>query len=120
MNYMLLIYDTPATARPSEAEQTEMMGAYFAFTQEIVNSGELVAGEPLQGPETASIVTVRGGQTTVTDGPFAETKEVLGGFYIVNVPTLERAQELAAKIPGAKTGSVEVRPLLEMPAPVER
>jgi hypothetical protein len=119
MNYMLLIYDTPATARPTEAEQAEMMGAYFAFTQEIVNSGELVAGEPLQGPETASKVTVRGGQTTVTDGPFAETKEVLGGFYIVNVASLERAQELAAKIPGAKTGSIEVRPLLAMPAAVE-
>jgi hypothetical protein len=97
-----------------------MMGAYYAFTQEIVASGELVAGEPLQGPETGSRVTVRGGQTTVTDGPFAETKEVLGGFYIVNVPTVERAQELAAKIPGAKTGTVEVRPLLEMPATVER
>jgi hypothetical protein len=120
MNYMLLIYDTPATARPSEAEQAEMMGAYYAFTQEVVSSGELVAGEPLQGPETASTVTVRGGEPTVTDGPFAETKEVLGGFYIVNVPTLERAQELAAKIPGAKTGMIEVRPLLELPARVER
>ena len=120
MNYMLLIYDAPATARPSEAEQPEMMGAYFAFTQEIVNSGELVAGEALQGPETASSVAVRGGQTSVTDGPFAETKEVFGGFYIVNVATLERAQELAAKIPGAKTGTVEVRPVLEMPAAVER
>jgi hypothetical protein len=120
MNYMLLIYDAPATTAPTDAEQAEMMGAYFAFTQEIVDSGELVAGEPLQGPETASTVTVRGGETTVTDGPFAETKEVLGGFYIVNVPTLERAQELAAKIPGAKTGKVEVRPVLEMPARVER
>jgi hypothetical protein len=119
MNYMLLIYDTPATARPTDAEQAEMMGAYFAFTQEIVESGELVAGEPLQGPETASTVTVRGGQTAVTDGPFAETKEVLGGFYIVSVPTVERAQELAAKIPGAQSGRIEVRPLLEMPARVE-
>jgi hypothetical protein len=120
MNYMLLIYDTPATTPPSEAEGAEMMGAYYAFTQEIVASGELVAGEPLQGTETASTVTVRNGQTTVTDGPFAETKEVLGGFYIVNVPTLERAQELAAKIPGAKTGKIEVRPLMEVPARAER
>src|SRR4029453_19451079 len=116
MNYMLLIYDNPAPPRPTEKKQTERMGAYFAFTQEIVNSGELVAGEPLQGPETASFVTVREGQTTVTDGPFAETKEVLGGFYIVNVPTLERAQELAAKMPGAKTGKGEGRPVLEVPA----
>ena len=64
-----------------------MMGAYFAFTQEIVASGEMVAGDPLQGIETASTVTVRGGDTIVTDGPFAETKEVLGGYYIVNVDT---------------------------------
>ena len=81
MNYMLLIYDAPATAPPDRRpSRAEMMGAYFAFTQEIVNSGELVAGEPLQGIETASTVTVRGGRHTVTDGPFAETKEVLGGY----------------------------------------
>jgi hypothetical protein len=114
MNYMLLIYDTPATARPTEAEGAEMMGAYFAFTQEIVNSGELVAGEPLQGPETASTVTVRGGQTTVTDGPFAETKEVLGGFYLIDVPDLDEAISFAAAVPAARRGgSVEVRPLVE-------
>jgi len=116
MNYILLIYgDRAAGQYATEAEQAQMMGEYFAFTQSIVDSGEMVAGEPLQGIETASTITVRGGETTVTDGPFAETKEVLGGFYIVNVDSVERAQELAAQIPGAKTGKVEVRPLMEVP-----
>jgi len=115
MNYMLLIYDTPATARPTEAEQTEMMGAYFAFTQEIVNSGELVAGEPLQGPETASKVTVRDGQTTVTDGPFAETKEQIGGYDVLECADLGAAVEAAAAHPLARTAKVEVRPFWDAP-----
>ena len=81
MNYILLIYGDPAgNDTTTEAEQAQMMGEYFAFTQEIVDSGEMVSGEPLQGPETASTVSVRAGETTVTDGPFAETKEVLGRF----------------------------------------
>jgi hypothetical protein len=115
---MLLIYTDPTAFDPDKVDAVH--GEYFAFTQSIVQSGELVAGDALQGSDTATTVRVRNGKASSTDGPFAETKEVLGGFYIVNVPTLERAQELAAKIPGAKTGSVEVRPLLEMPAPVER
>jgi hypothetical protein len=89
MNYMLLIYEEPdAWAGASEAEVNQMMGDYFAFTQEIVDSGEMISGDPLQGVETASTVTVRGGDTIVTDGPFAETKEVLGGYYLVKVDSL--------------------------------
>ena len=114
MKYMLLIYSDPAT-EPSGAENEQMMGDYFAFTQRIVESGELISGEPLQGRETASTVRLRGGDRTVTDGPFAETKEVLGGFYMVDVDSLERAQELAAQIPTAAFGSIEVRPLMELP-----
>ena len=91
------------------------MGEWFAFTQRIVDSGEMVSGEPLQGTETATTVSVRDGETIVTDGPFAETKEVLGGFYLVDVTSLERAHELAAELPSAKYGRTEIRPLMEIP-----
>ena len=115
--YMLLIYapvDGPATG--SDPEES---AKWFEYTQALQEAGVRVAGDALQGTETATTVRVRNGKASTFDGPFAETKEVLGGFYIVNVASLERAQELAAKIPGAKTGSIEVRPLLAMPAPVE-
>ncbi len=95
------------------------MGEWFAFTQRIVESGEMVAGDPLQGIETATTVTVRDGETIVTDGPFAETKEVLGGYYIVDVDSLERAQELGAQLPSARYGRTEVRPLMELPPRAE-
>ena len=112
MKYMLLIYTDPAAFNPAEGEKT--MAEYMAFTQEIQDSGEMVAGDPVQGAETATTVRVRDGKRTTTDGPFAETKEVLGGYYIVDVKDLDRAVELAAKIPDARTGSVEVRPVLDM------
>ncbi len=115
MNYMLLIYDDPQFyASATEAEVGAEMGDYFAFTQRIVDSGEMVAGDPLQGIETATTVTLRDGERVVTDGPFAETKEVLGGYYVVNVDTVERAQELAAQIPAVRHGRVEVRPIMDM------
>ena len=117
MRYMLLIYADPsADATMTEAEGGRMMADYFAFTQSLVESGELLAGDPLQGLETATTVRVRGGSTTTTDGPFAETKEVLGGYYLVECPDLDRALQLAARIPHAARGSVEVRPIQEMPA----
>ena len=78
-----------------------------------MESGERLRGEPLQGDETAPTVRVRGGRTASTDGPFAETKEVLGGYYLVECKDLDRAIELAARIPGAHGGSVEVRPVME-------
>jgi hypothetical protein len=114
MKYLLLIYSDP-TIQMTDAESNEMMGEYFAFTHSIVESGEMLAGEPLQGRETATTVAVRDGEAIVTDGPFAETKEVLGGFYMVDTVSLERAQVLAGEIPTAKFGRVEVRPLLEIP-----
>jgi hypothetical protein len=112
MKYMLLIYNDPATWNPADGDK--IMAEYMAFTQEILDSGEMVAGDPLQGTETATSVRVRNGKRTTTDGPFAETKEVLGGYYIVDVKDLDRAVELAGKIPDSRTGSVEVRPVVDM------
>jgi hypothetical protein len=114
VKYMLLIYGS-ADGEPklSEDEERTMMADYFAFTQRIVETGEMVAGEPLHDAITS--VRVRGESTLVTDGPFAETKEILGGFYLVDVASLERAHELAAQIPSAKWGRIEVRPLMELP-----
>jgi hypothetical protein len=106
MKYMLLIYGDP-NAPGDEGMHNE----YMKFTQEILDSGEMVAGDALQGTDTATTVRVDGGKRATTDGPFAETKEVLGGFYVVDVKDLDRAIELAAKVPGARTGSVEVRPV---------
>jgi hypothetical protein len=115
MRYMLLIYTDPAEeAGRTEAEEAAVMGDYYAFTQSIVDSGEMRGGDPLQPITTATTVRVRGGRTTPTDGPFAETKEVLGGYYIVDCADLDRALELAARIPAARTGSVEVRPIQEL------
>jgi hypothetical protein len=116
MKYMLLIYSEEGAERTgTEAEQEAAMGEWFAFTQRIVDSGEMVSGEPLQEVATATTVAVRDGKTIVTDGPFAETKEVLGGYYLVDVESLERAQELAAELPSAKYGRTEVRPLMILP-----
>jgi len=119
MKYMLLIYSDPkGWASVSEAEQGALMGEYYAFTKAIVDSKEHVAGDPLQGIETATTVRVRNGEVLATDGPFAETKEILGGYYIVDVPDLDRATELASQLPGVRRGldSTEVRPLMELSA----
>ena len=113
MKYMLLIYSDPNAFNPADGDK--IMGEYMAFTQEILDSGEMVAGDPLQGAETATSVRVRDGKRATTDGPFAETKEVLGGYYIVDVKDLDRAIELAAKIPDARTATVEVRPVMDIP-----
>jgi hypothetical protein len=115
MKYMLLIYgDSERWGQLSDAEKQGWMGEYFDFSQTIVDSGEMVAGDPLHGVETASTLTISGGERIVTDGPFAETKETLGGYYIVDVADLDRALELAAMIPDARTGKVEVRPVMDM------
>jgi hypothetical protein len=113
MKYMLLIYTDPAAWPTTPAEGQKMTNDYAAFTQEIVDSGELVAGDQLQGVDVATAVRVRDGRTATTDGPFAETKEHLGGFYIVDVKDLDRAIELGSRIPAAWTGTVEVRPIVE-------
>ena len=111
MKYMLLIYDDPSLLPDSDAAMEKVLAEYFAFTQEIVDSKEYVSGERLDGTDTATSVRVRSGKTATTDGPFAETKEHLGGFYIVDVTDLDRALELAAKLPAARIGAVEVRPI---------
>ena len=112
MKYMLLIYTDPNAFDPAQGEA--LHAEYMAFTQTIIESGEMAGGDALEGLETATSVRTRDGKRTTTDGPFAETKEVLGGYYIVDVKDLDRAIELAGKIPGARVGSVEVRPVVNM------
>ena len=114
MKYMLLITQDPASAPSAPSEWEAMHAAYGAFTRSIVDSGELVAGDALEGNDTATCVRVRDGRATTTDGPFAETKEHIGGFYVVDVKDLDRALELAAQIPGAATGTIEVRPVRDV------
>lgn len=113
MQYALLIYtEEPTVAPPDEAMAAEME-AYNAFGQHITDRGAMKAGEALAPTATATTVRVRDGRTISTDGPFAETKEVLGGFYIVEAADLDEAIGYAAMIPGAKHGSIEVRPIWE-------
>ena len=113
MQYMLLIYNSPnAWDSMSEEEQGKIFGEYGSYTEELQNSGKLVAGDALQPTSTATSVRVRDGETLTTDGPFAETKEVLGGYYLIDVETIDEALEWGAKIPGAKYGTIEVRPVV--------
>jgi hypothetical protein len=114
MKYMLLIYTNPEAAAAGEVDYDVLHKEYMSFTERIIASGELVAGDPLEGVDTATTVRLRGGKTSTTDGPFAETKETLGGYYIVDVKDLDRALALAAEIPDAQYGSVEVRPVRDM------
>ena len=113
MQYMLLIYgDQSQWGSMSEEEMGQVMQAYGTFTQELQDSGAMVAGDALQRTDTATTVRVRNDETLTTDGPFAETKEQLGGFYLLECDSLDEAIDWAAKIPGASTGSVEVRPVM--------
>ena len=114
MRYAALIYTSEAdSAKMSEAEIQAEMGAYYAF-QELAEVKKVnVGGEALHPTTTATTVRVRDGKTIVTDGPFAETKEQLGGFYLLNCENLDEAIAVAAKIPGASKGSIEVRPIME-------
>ncbi len=112
---MLLIYSNPANwAALPEAERNGLMAEYGTFTKDIVDSGEFVSGDPLAGIETATTVKVRDGVSDATDGPFVESKEHLAGYYVVDVKDLDRALALAARIPDARFGAVEVRPVLDM------
>jgi hypothetical protein len=118
MKYMLLIYDEEKTwGRMSEAERNQMMGEYRQFGQQIRSTGQFIAGSQLQPAATATSVRVRDGKRLLTDGPFAETREQLGGYYLVEAKDLDEALGLAARIPSARIGTVEVRPLVEVPAP---
>jgi hypothetical protein len=113
MQYLLLIYGPESEA---EDFSPETMKAYDAFWAHVTERGVLRAGEALHPSATATTVRVRDGQTLTTDGPFAETKEVLGGFYVVDVADLDEALGYAAMIPGAKSGSIEVRPIVDFDA----
>jgi hypothetical protein len=112
MRYLLLIYTEEQLEPTGDAAGAEFV-AYGAFTQEVRDRGIYQAGEALRPTTTATTVRVRDGQTVTTDGPFAETKEALGGFYMVDATDLDDAIQLAAKIPGAKHGSIEIRPIFE-------
>ncbi len=114
MRYMLLIYEDPkASEQATEADWEKMMVEYNAFGEESHKAGVNKGGDALHPVTSATTVRVRDGRTLCTDGPFAETKEVLGGYYVVDCPTLDEAILWASKIPGAKTGSIEVRPIME-------
>ena len=110
MKYLALIYaDETAWETFSEAEQAAAYELYTAFANEARQAGVLVGGDELAATRTATTVRVRDGQTLVTDGPYAETKEVLGGYFVLECASMDEALDWAAKIPGAHHGSVEVR-----------
>lgn len=117
MQYLLLIYncDRPEPADPGFADALARVNA---FADECRRRGALVAGDPVQGEHTATTVSVREGRTLITDGPFVETHEHLGGYYILDCHDLDEALELAALCPMASVGSIEVRPLAHVPGVV--
>jgi hypothetical protein len=115
MQYMLLIYgDESAQAAASPDEQNAVYQAYWQYGEWLNEKGWNAGGDPLRDTSHATVVRVRDGDRVVTDGPFAETKEQLGGYYIVDVPNLDDAIEAAARCPGAEHGTMEVRPILPM------
>ena len=112
MQYLLMIYQNEAEyAKIDPATLQKVFEEYGAFTQGIVKSGNFKAGDRLQTTTTATTVRIRDGKTLTTDGPFAETREQLGGYYLVEAKDLDEALAIAAKIPGARFGSIEVRPI---------
>jgi hypothetical protein len=113
--YMLLLGMPKDDSRSPEERQAEFP-QWFDYTQALQQAGVMVAGDPLEPTESATTVRVRAGETLVTDGPFIETKEWLGGYYIIDVPDLDAALEWAAKVPNAPYGSVEVRPIMVIEA----
>lgn len=118
MQYLLLIYQAELGARSAvddELMATEL-AAYATFSRETVERKQFVAGEALEPTTTATSVRVRDGRVSVTDGPFAETKEALGGFYLLECADLDEAIEMAAKLPAANRGTIEVRPIWQLPA----
>lgn len=117
MQFMLLIYTDPAAApTPDSPESREEFGRWMAYTQEVRDAGAFVAGDPLQPTAAATTVRVREGETLLVDGPFAETKEHLGGYYLIDVADLDAAIDWASRMPNITYGSVEVRPVVAMPA----
>ena len=118
MQYLLLIYLNEADRASPDTASREMSNEYREYTESIVASGNYKGGHGLQSTKTATTVRVRNGKRQTTDGPFAETREQLAGYYLVDAPDLDAAISLAARIPGARSGAIEVRPIQEMTAPV--
>jgi hypothetical protein len=115
MEYMLLIYrNEQEFAKVKDADKQAVYQAYGAFTQGVIKSGHYKAGNPLQPIATATTVRVRGGKTLSTDGPFAETREQLTGYYLIEAKNLDEAIGIAARVPSALDGSIEVRPIMQM------
>ena len=114
MRYLLMIHTSEEhEAKMNEEEKQAMYGQYFQFTNDVKEQGIHHAGEALQPVATATTVSVREGKVITTDGPYAETKEQLGGFYLVETESLDEAIDAAARIPGAQHGFVEVRPIID-------
>ena len=114
MKYLCLIYENEKGFESlSPAEGEAIMNEYFSFTDDIQKNGKYIAGEALHPTTTASTVRVRNGKVSTTDGPFAETKEQLGGFYLIEATDLNDAIQVASRIPSARHGSVEVRPVMD-------
>ena len=112
MKYLCLIYSEPKVwAGMSDDDRKRMSADYYAFTDQIKKSGHYLGGNPLQPVSTAASVRVRNGKPSATDGPFAETKEQLGGYYLIEAADMDEAIVVAAGIPGAKVGTIEVRPV---------
>ena len=118
VKYMLLIYGARPTEPPSEEAIQQEMNEYWAYEKAVAEAGVKIASDALQGVETATTVQVKeDGDRVVTDGPFAETREILGGYYLIDVPDLDAALDWAARCPGARRGKMEVRPIMEFDAP---
>ena len=114
MKYLCLIYDEEKKLNTmSKADGEAMMGEYFGFTEGIKKSGHYLSGNALQPVQTATTVRVRNGKVSTTDGPFAETQEQLGGYYLIEAKDLNDAIRVAAQIPSSRIGSIEVRPIME-------
>ena len=117
MKYLLLIYTVEADWAKNNPDPQKLMDGYWQYTQDLTKDGHMIAGEGLDPTATAKTVRVRGGQIQASDGPFAETKEQLGGFYLVEAKDLDEAIALAAEIPDAQNGSIEVRPVTAFDPP---
>jgi hypothetical protein len=115
VRYLLLIYTEPPATAPADEEQGAELAAYGSYTAWLRDTGQFLGGEALQPVTDATTVQVVDGKRVVTDGPFAETKEHLGGFYLLEEPDLDAAIEAASRLPAAKRGKVEVRPIWETP-----
>jgi hypothetical protein len=114
MKYLCLIYDDEKKMeKMSKEEGDKFMGEYFAFTDGVKKSGHYIGGEALQPVNSATTIRLRNGKLSTTDGPFAETKEQLGGYYLIEAKDLNDAIQVAAKIPSSRTGSIEIRPVID-------